>query len=555
MLHPAILATSATCHLYGITHAVLSPGSRNAPLTLSFARNDAIQKWIIPDERTAGFIGLGIAQKVKEPVILCCTSGTALLNYHPAIAEAFYREIPLIVLSADRPPELIDQRDGQTIRQFEVLKNHVKASFQLPLVENDDDAKVYQQQLEDALGRAHQLPKGPVHLNIPFREPFYPDESSREIDKNSQEIDKNSQKIEVSSREIEVSGRELVDLQPSKTLILIGQKEADPELTKILRLIESYVPVINSPLANLGITGIGHFDFFLSGQEELHPDVLITAGFSVLSKKLKNFLRSHRPAHHFHFDPAGVLVDTYATQPILIPADVKAFLKNVDFTAFNKDYLHQWKKRSDAVKNMVDHYDGPFSEALSAKYILSDLPGSVEVHLANSMSVRWADLFGMNKGIQVYSNRGTSGIDGCTSTAVGTSLVSKKLQVLITGDMAFLYDKNAFFHNYELANLRIIIFNNQGGGIFRLIEGPSNLPELEDYFETRHHRSAKYICEENGMDYHPIYSYEELSASLKSFYQPSTNAKVMEVFSEPETNELEFKRLKDYINEQLNQLD
>lgn len=172
MLNPTVFNTSQICYQLGVKHAVMSPGSRNAPLTISFARHDGIKKWIIPDERSAGFVALGIAQETKTPVVLCCTSGSALLNYAPAIAEAYYREIPLIILSADRPPELIDQRDGQTIRQFESLKNHVKGSFNLPLISNESDIKDYQARLIEAMRLSGQLPKGPVHLNIPFSEPL-----------------------------------------------------------------------------------------------------------------------------------------------------------------------------------------------------------------------------------------------------------------------------------------------------------------------------------------------------------------------------------------------
>ena len=167
------------------------------------------------------------------------------------------------------------------------------------------------------------------------------------------------------------------------------------------------------------------------------------------------------------------------------------------------------------------------------------------------MPVRFADLIGVSNGITTWSNRGTSGIDGCSSTAVGTSLVSNEINVLLSGDVSFLYDRNAFFHNYKLPNLRIVVFNNQGGGIFRLIEGPANLPELEDYFETRHHRSAKYICLENEMDYAQASSIEEIKNELASFYNPSKHAKVLEIFTDPETNQKEYKKLKQYIYEQI----
>ncbi|MEQ9009216.1 MAG: thiamine pyrophosphate-binding protein, partial [Ekhidna sp.] len=223
----------------------MSPGSRNAPLTISFARHEGIKKYIIPDERSAGFVALGIAQETKTPVVLCCTSGSALLNYAPAIAEAYYREIPLIVLSADRPPELIDQRDGQTIRQFEALKNHVKGSVNLPLVSTEVEAKNYSEMLIQALQDATTLPLGPVHINVPFKEPFYP-EAGQALEFEKVEMD------EVGDSPI--SRKLNTDLTPyKKVLILVGQKDPDQELEAQLKSISKLVPVLRSPLNNLQV--------------------------------------------------------------------------------------------------------------------------------------------------------------------------------------------------------------------------------------------------------------------------------------------------------------
>lgn len=521
----------------------MSPGSRNAPLTISFARHSEIKKWIIPDERSAGFIALGIAQETKEPVVLCCTSGTALLNYAPAIAEAYYREIPLIVLSADRPPELIDQRDGQTIRQFEALKNHVKKSIQLPVVKDDNDAMTYSSRLIDMLKSAIKLPVGPVHLNIPFEEPFYPT-SSDQLAFKQVEIDTEVTPFQ-NQIEFELSSYK-------KILILVGQQSAEPELDEVLETLSETIPILKFPLNNLS-EGIEHADLFIQNQEELKPDLLITSGLSVLSKKMKLFLRANKPEKHIHMDPAGVEVDTFQTEPDILQTSLTEFLKK-HIVVKNQEYRDLWlafeKKAKAALNEIVERID--FSESLAAKRILESIPKESYLHLSNSMPVRYADMFGVAKTIECYSNRGTSGIDGCTSTALGTALISDKLNTLITGDLAFLYDRNAFFHNYKLPNLRIIILNNQGGGIFRLIDGPSNLPELEEYFETRHNRTAEYICAENGLEYIKADGTGSLENALKEFYLPSDQAKILEVFTDPETNQRVYKELKNYINERIN---
>ncbi len=543
MLDPAVFNTAQICHQLGVKHAVMSPGSRNAPLTISFARNTKIEKWIIPDERAAGFIALGIAQETNTPVVLCCTSGTALLNYAPAIAEAYYREIPLVVLSADRPPALIDQRDGQTIRQFEALKNHVKKSVQLPLINSQEESEVYSSKLKDALLLSGSLPIGPVHINIPFAEPFYPEDASslayKEVLIPKEEKPKN-----------QLSDFDTTPFQ--KVLILVGQQSADEELSLEIAQVSDLLPVLKFPLNNLS-SGIEQADIFIQNQKELQPDLLITSGLSVLSKKLKLFLRANTPSKHIHLDQAGVEVDTFQSNPELIKASLTQFLKNHSFTHINPNYRNLWVDLSERSKTGLASFMNEivFSESSAAYTILKSIPEHSNLHLSNSMPVRFADMFGVPKRVTCFSNRGTSGIDGCTSTAFGTSLVSKKLNTLLTGDLAFLYDRNAFFHNYHPSNLRIIILNNQGGGIFRLIDGPSKLEELEAYFETRHNRTAEYICAENDLEYCVANDMKSLNDQLGHFYQPSEKAKVLEVFTDPDTNQHVYKELKNYINERI----
>lgn len=546
MLHQTVFNTSEICRLHGAQHVVLSPGSRNAPLIISFARNPGITKHIIPDERSAGFVALGIAQKLKEPVVLCCTSGTALLNYAPAVAEAFYREIPLIILSADRPPELIDQRDGQTIRQYDALRNHVKASVQLPVITNEKEDATYVSILESALAHSSQLSAGPVHVNIPFREPFYPSTDTT--------YSFNYDKKQFLSEDAEQEDTPTFNTAGKKILILTGQSPKNKVLSKALKVASQHIPVIQAPLNNLNVNGIEHVDLFLNSQNELKPDILITSGLSVLSKRVKEFLKANKPAHHFHFDEAGVAVDTYHSTPVLVKSTLSTFLSTLSLDEVDQGYLASWHTLTEKVKSLIPKTveSLPFSECKAFHQLSCSLPSGSDLHLSNSMPVRFADLFGVPPAIETWCNRGTSGIDGCTSTALGSSLVSDRLNILLTGDLSFLYDRNAFFHNYTPSNLRIVVFNNKGGGIFRLIEGPKKLPELEEYFETRHERTAEYICLENGIKYATASNEEEIAEQLKFFYEPSEETKLLEIFTAPETNEQAFKQLKQQINEHIN---
>lgn len=543
MLHPAVFNTSELCYHLGVRHAVMSPGSRNAPLTISFARNDKIKKWVIPDERSAGFIALGIAQETNEPVVLCCTSGTALLNYGPAIAEAYYREIPLIVLSADRPQDLIDQRDGQTIRQFEALRNHVKRSEQLPLMESDSNENDYYDPIIGSIQNACLHPKGPVHINFPFKEPFYPTENQSLAYSRKEAFgiltpirtDINSE-----PSELDISGFQ-------KVLILVGQQPPNEALSKELMRFKDQFVILKSPLNNLTCEGIEHADLFIKNEVKFQPELLITTGLSVLSKTVKQFIKNFPPKAHWHFDPGGVAVDTFKSSPVLIKDSLVNYLRKTEpLKKINSDFVAAWNDANKEAKKVINQFTGDikYSEAHVMFDILKSLPENTSLHLGNSMPVRYAEFFGINKETPSWCNRGTSGIDGISSTAVGSSLVSDKLNLLISGDISFFYDRNAFFHNYKLPNLRIIVINNKGGGIFRLIDGPSKQPELEMYFETRHTRTCEWVCQENEFMYHAIHSSQELRYALDEFYESSENVKLMEIFLEPEENEKAYRLLR-----------
>ncbi len=547
MLNPTVFNTSEICFQLGVKYAVISPGSRNAPLTISFARNSKIIKKVVPDERTAGFIALGIAQHTKQPVVLCCTSGTSLLNYAPAVTEAYYRQIPLIIFSADRPPELIDQRDGQTIRQFGALKNHVKRSIQLPVIESSKDEEEFQELIVDAIEESLALPMGPVHINVPFREPFYP-ELTQELNFNKLDLS--------STRSIQKNKTSFSFPAGKKILVLIGQQEPDKDLSELTNKLRAKIPILRFPLNNLS-SGIQHVDGFINDQKELIPDILITSGLSVLSKKLKTFLRKNKPDCHLHFDEGMVPVDTFQTKPELINQPIESVLEDLLETEVDEEYINKWISSELITKTTITNEMEllSFSETTATHAVINSLPIHSILHLSNSMPVRYADLFGVKESIKSYSNRGTSGIDGCTSTALGTAMVSDRTNILLTGELAFFYDRNAFFHNYMIPNLKIIIMNNQGGGIFRLIEGPSSLPELEEYFETRHSFTAQYICEENKFDYYPIHSESELNTHLNKFFSVSEKTAVMEIFTDPEENQKAYKKLRRSINEQVNKLE
>lgn len=568
MNYDPIFNIAEICHRLGVRDAVISPGSRNAPLIVSFNRHPKIETYVVSDERSAAFIALGMAQKSKQPVVIISTSGSASYNYAPAVAEAYFQNIPLIVITADRPPEWIDQRDGQTIHQQNIYGSHVKKSIQCPVdIDNSDAAWHLERSISEVVNLAMDGASGPVHINIPFREPFYPEENSKHNYTNVKSIHQSFTTKQLSSAD----WANLVDEWNhfDKRLIVAGQNELSTELLMVLSEIKAkkHIPVVGDILSNIHPIPdvIKSHDVFIDAIDEktaveLQPDLLITFGKTVLSKGLKKFLRSYKPKAHWHIQQDGQVADTFQSLTRTIPVTPTTFFNSIKDIAAKShhEYSQQWlqfQKQSAAF--LTDfHANEKFNEFSTVKTILSNLPMSCDIHLANSMVVRYASIIGLShthRQIETYCNRGTSGIDGCTSTAVGSALKSKKTTLLITGDMAFFYDRNAFWHDHIPENLRIIVLNNHGGGIFDLIDGPGKLPEKEKYFITNQQLKAKSLAEEFGLKYYHCASIGGLSKGLNKFWVQDGHAKILEIESSIDTNTEVFKKYKQQAKQLWNQ--
>ena len=537
-----VFDTSEICYQHGVRHAVFSPGSRNAPLSISFHRNKKIDTRVIVDERSAGFIALGIAQQTGRPVVLCCTSGTALLNYGPAVAEAYFQRIPLIILSADRPPEWVDQWDGQTIRQTNVFANHILAYDQLPVDRTHEDAQwEYKRKLSQAILTAKD---GPVHLNIPFREPFYPTPLQ-----NWQFSAIKPLKLITDKAPAAISDELIIEWQQTeRKLIVLGQGWPDGVTRELLTYLSTRqnIPIVNEVTGNGHSVAevIQHQDLFLMNAkkwEELQPDLVLTIGLSTISKNLKKLIRES-VASHWHVDASSTYPgDTFKKLDKIIrvkPSDLLEALK----IARPQDGTFQeaWLKANREAEMVLDGLASmKYAEFSAFHRIMEVTPDDRILHLSNSMPVRFANFLGIQQPkIEVYCNRGTSGIDGTNSTAVGHALASEKQVVLLTGDLSFLYDRNAFFHEYDISNLRVIVFNNFGGGIFDLIPGPSKLDanEREKHFTTPHHKEMKYSALDAGMLYYKANDEVTLELALNEFFERSDRPKLLEIQTAPKIN-------------------
>jgi 2-succinyl-5-enolpyruvyl-6-hydroxy-3-cyclohexene-1-carboxylate synthase len=526
------------CYAYGINHVVISSGSRCAPLILSFVSHRLFRCISITDERSAAYYALGMAQQLQKPVALVCTSGTAVANYSPALAEALYLKVPLLVLSADRPSEWIDQNDGQTIRQFEIFRNVVKKSFQLPVeTEKEEDLWNYRRTLNEAISTSILDVPGPVHVNIPLREPLY--NTLPDVINDPRIIELNNGVKNLS----EDKWHKIVESWKKfrRKLVVCGLAHLkNIEVQNLLnKMSSSYeVVVVAENLSNLyGETFIDTPDRFMASldhteRDEFQPDLLITIGGSIISKKLKKYLRQYKPIEHWHIDENAQFIDTFQCLSNSIGVLPELFFSKVigqGVTNLEFSNLVSQKRFLNSSKHNEFIHSAEFSDLKAWDAIIGNLPSNINLHLANSTPVRYAQLFASRSDISYFSNRGTSGIDGCVSTAAGAATVSRKLNVLLLGDMAFVYDSNGLWNNNLSPNLRIVVMDNGGGNIFRLIETGPELTRVIPYIEIPHKVKIDSLCDAYGVEYHLAEDMDSLKQKFERFYEPSDKPRVLHI--------------------------
>ncbi len=532
-----------------IKHIVICPGSRNAPLTIGFTENPYFKVYSIVDERSAAFFALGIAQQTGHPAAVVCTSGSAVLNFYPAVAEAFYSDIPLLIISADRPPHFIDIGDGQTIRQENIFKNHIIYSVNLKF---EEEYQIYNEtQINVAINSCIEL-KGPVHINAPFEEPLYEKVESLTI--KPQNVPLKPDKNEISE---DISDYVNIWNQSQRKMILVGVLAPGSLEEKWVNQIveDESVLVLTETTSNL------HHERFICSIDKLiasftkeefttfQPDLLITFGGMVISKKIKAFLRAFPAKNHWHIDEKKAY-DTYFILNKHFKVNPNTFFKTflTRTLRVNSTYQKTWiqKKRYREQKHDTYLKPAPFSDLKVFEYLFRKLPENSILQLSNSATVRYAQLFTIEKSVEVFCNRGTSGIDGSTSTAVGNAVVSQKPVTLITGDLSFFYDTNGLWNNYIPDSFRVLVINNSGGGIFRILPGEKDTQNFDRFFETVHNLSAKQLCEMHHFDYSATDNETNLDATLDTFFSKSDRPRLLEIFTPRKEND---KILLDYFRQ------
>lgn len=506
----------------GLRDVVISPGSRNAPLIMAFVRFGKFNCISSLDERSAAFVALGVAKRKRQPCAVICTSGSALANFYPAVLEAHYMQVPLLLISADRPAFMIDRWDGQTIHQTAFFQPHIKAEFQMPEFDGHISQDLVSDVCKDLWKAAMEGVKGPAHLNVPMAEPLYgavdqdfdypqPEQGTYKPIPHKDEPVPNDiiQALSASEKVMvlmgEGSGSEAIAVNPSfnrpNTLVLCD----------LLSLNRQHATVANWESALMHLPDDKAADYM--------PEILVSTGKMVLNKKLKQLLRTYKPKLHIHLEPNGYCADTFLTDPQVIRTRPEVFFSLLDNPGLNSGYSHSWKLLCQQRQEAENDFDFETWSELGAMHYLATQLKDCTLHLANSMTIRNMAYLSqyLDRSVEVFGNRGVSGIDGCTSTALGMALATPdKSHVLITGDLAFIYDSNAFLSHLLPQNLKIIVSNNNGGGIFRMIDGPSGMRELDPFMTTPHGKDIGKLAEFHQLKHGKAVNFPELRKAFEA---------------------------------------
>jgi 2-succinyl-5-enolpyruvyl-6-hydroxy-3-cyclohexene-1-carboxylate synthase len=490
---------------HGVRHAVVCPGSRNSAIVHNFNECPFIQCYPVTDERSAGFYAMGMAQALKQPVVVCVTSGTALLNLAPAMAEAFYQHIPLVAISADRPQQWIDQLDGQTLPQSDALGRFVKKAVSLPEPRDVEEKWYCNRLVNEALLAA--MRGGPVHINVPITEPLF-----------------------------EYS----VDELPAERKIAYAAADMSPAtLSHVTRMFLSATrPMLISgqpmnPLLDEAVSIVGD-------DEEYVPDFVLYIGGSIVSKRLKRFLRKAKET--WVVNNTGEIADTFMNLTHVFQGDGEAVADHIRFMMVMEPhpFIQKWDDLLARIRLQAESYEPAYSELAAVKYF-EHYVGDAEVHYANSSAIRLANSFAQHP---VWCNRGVNGIEGSLSTAAGFSCVTDKRVYCVIGDLSFFYDQNALWNQNLQGNFRILLLNNGRGGIFNMLPGLEQSPARDQYVAAAHHTSAEGICQQNDIVYISASDMPQLHAGIDTLLNIESDRPVLlEVFTDPYDDE---QTLKDY---------
>jgi 2-succinyl-5-enolpyruvyl-6-hydroxy-3-cyclohexene-1-carboxylate synthase len=542
---------------HGVRHAVVCPGSRNAPIVHNLNECPDIACYPVTDERSAGFYALGMSQAltkpvcVKEPVVVCVTSGTALLNLAPAIAEAYYQRWPLVVISADRPPQWIDQLDGQTLPQPDALGRFVAKAVSLPEPRDEEERWYCNRLVNEALLKSRE--GFPVHINVPIAEPLF--------SFTTQALP--------AQRKIELIGSLMNNrlfretflsafFQARKPMVIVGQTYFDDScMAADLYEIGAYAVVLSESLTNT--VERCHFDEvlpLLEGDDSYKPDFILYLGGTLVSKRLKRFIRGLSDVSVWSVSEDGAVYDTFMHLTGIIKGSVyEATVLLMDAieqstATHTETFVERWNRLLQRACAHADAYEPAYSQMAAVKWFErrieeKKISKKASFHYANSTAIRLANIYACH---YVYCNRGVNGIDGSLSTAAGFSLVKDDTVYCVIGDLSFFYDQNALWNQNLKGNFRVLLLNNGKGGIFNMLPGLEQSPVRDSFVAASHQTSAEGICQQNHVVYLRADDMEQMQKGIETLLSLESDRPVLlEVFTNASEDEsayrLYFKQL------------
>ena len=531
---------------YGVSDAVVCPGSRNAPIVHNLSVCEAIRCRPVTDERSAAFYALGLAIATRRPTVVCVTSGSALLNVMPAVAEAAYQHVPLVVISADRPQQWIDQLDGQTIPQPDALGRFVRKAVQLPEPHNDEERWLCRRLVNEAMHLATCRQGAPVHINVPISEPLF--------EFNIEQLPQLSRFNNIKRAAIKDASMDMPEAfhDATRPMIVIGQLAHGTVSHETIRSLSEKYVVMSEPLSNPSYMTI-HFDeairYIVSDNSSInddeddktayYPDYVIYVGDTLVSKPARRFLRNAKAPSCLITPDAADIHDPLMTLTDIVECDTDsinallASLCDAPDTDERCRFHDRWQSFLDAYAAHADAYAPEYSQMATVKYFeeqLADLDIDICVHYANSSAVRLACIYAQH---YIWCNRGVNGIEGSLSTAAGFSLATHDMTVCVIGDLSFFYDQNALWNSNLRGNLRIILLNNRGGGIFRQLPGLSDSPAADDLVMASHENTAQGICTQNDIGYLSAKNMDEMQIGIVTLLtRESERPMLLEVFTD-----------------------
>lgn len=498
---------------HGVTTVVICPGSRNAPLAHNFASCPDMYCVAATDERSAGFYALGLVLASEHPVAVCVTSGSALLNLAPAVAEAYYREVPLLVISADRPLAMINQLQGQTLPQVGALGAMVKASVQLPEPHNDLERWHCNRMVNDALLTLRSHGCGPVHVNVPISEPLY------NFTTESLPVERKISLTPMVADPVRLAALAADFASATKPMLVLGQMARSQwrKAAEAVALLKQKVVVLAEKLSDDTDEPLPSLDLLANRAKthgDLFPDFIIYIGGNLVAKNMRQWLQQAKPRRSVVVTSTGSVTDVLMNATDMVEAQPHEMLQALTAScshSASKSWLHQWQTlQSDVVADVQVAAHDRQNEAI--RLFFQAIKGmSMNVHVANSLSVRMALKYADR---YLYVNRGVNGIEGSLSTAAGHSVMSPCPVACIIGDLSFFYDANALWNEQLCGNFRVLLLNNQRGEIFSKFKPLANSPARDTYVMAKHHATAEGVCLQNRVEYRQVKPADDLAAGI-----------------------------------------